>query len=337
MKKKTSLKDIAREAGVSVTLVSYVLNGKNIERINADTATRIREVASKLNYTPNFIAKSLKKNKTYTLGLIIADISNLFYSSIARIIEDKAQENNYNMIFGSADENMEKFKGLVDVFLRRQVDGIILAAPAHSEETLKYLSEQRVPFVLIDRFFPSIDDASFVVIDNFKASYKVAEHLHDNQFKHPVMITLTSELHHLRERSRGFEEGGKHFFGDRSDYIITVEEEKLSGEIEKTIKELIYGDRQVDALYFSTNKIAMEGLAAIAKFKIKVPDQLGVVCFDEADAYRIFNTSITYVKQPLKKIGDQVVKTLLNIVEGSKEVEHVVFNTKIISGESSER
>ena len=136
-RKKVALKDIAKELGVSTALVSYVLNDKHPGRINQETARRIKDLAIKLNYRPNQIAKSLKKNKTFTIGLIIADISNLFYSGIARVIEDEAKNMKYNVIFGSADENPQKFQELILVFLGRQVDGLILAAPAGSEETLE--------------------------------------------------------------------------------------------------------------------------------------------------------------------------------------------------------
>src|SRR5690606_23589850 len=119
MRKKIAMKDIAKQLGVSTALVSYVLNNKFLDRINPDTARRIKELADELQYRPNQIAKSLKISRTLTIGLIIADISNLFYSSIARVIEDAAKKHHYNVIFGSADENLEKFEELVQVFVNR--------------------------------------------------------------------------------------------------------------------------------------------------------------------------------------------------------------------------
>ena len=122
MKKKVSLKDIAERVGVSITLVSYVLNNRFKDRINKEVAQKIRDTAEKLNYRPNHIAKSLKTKKTYTLGLVVADIANPFFSSLARIIEDEAEKYNYTVIFGSSDESAELSKKLVNVFLDHQVD-----------------------------------------------------------------------------------------------------------------------------------------------------------------------------------------------------------------------
>ncbi|MCH5600487.1 LacI family DNA-binding transcriptional regulator [Niabella ginsengisoli] len=131
---KVSMKDIAREVGVSVALVSYVLNNRFENRINKDVAEKIRKTAKKLQYRPNQIAKSLKTNKTFTIGLIVADISNPFSSTLARIIEDEGAKYGYTVIFGSSDEDLTKFENLTNAFLNRQVDGLIMLPPEGAED-----------------------------------------------------------------------------------------------------------------------------------------------------------------------------------------------------------
>ena len=154
MNKKISLKDIANEVGVSIALVSYVLNGREKEaRVGQEMAEKIRKAALKLNYQPNFIARSLKSGKTNTIGLIVADISNPFFSNLARIIEDEAKKYGYIVIFGSSDESAEKSADLIDVFLNRQVDAFIIAPAAKTEKQIKRLKERKVPFVLITATF----------------------------------------------------------------------------------------------------------------------------------------------------------------------------------------
>ena len=129
MNKKTSLKDIATAVGVSIALVSYVHNNKKEGRINKAVAEKIRATALKMNYRTNQIARSLKTNKTNTIGLILADISNPFSAALARVIEDAADKSNYTVIFGSSDENPEKYKKILDALLNRQADGLILSPP----------------------------------------------------------------------------------------------------------------------------------------------------------------------------------------------------------------
>src|SRR6187399_864292 len=169
MNKRISLKDIADKVGVSTALVSYVLNNKKEGRIKKSVAERIRVVATELNYRTNQIAKSLKTNKTFTIGLIVADISNPFSSGLARKIEDEADRNNYTVIFGSSDENAVRSNKLIDTFLNRQVDGLIITPAENTASQIIALQRQNVPFVLVDRYFPGVD-ADHVALDNYEAS-----------------------------------------------------------------------------------------------------------------------------------------------------------------------
>lgn len=333
MKKRVSLKDIANQAGVSTAIVSYVLNNKYKGRVSETKANDIKGIAAELNYFPNQIAKSLKNDKTFTIGLIIADISNLFYSNVARHIEDEAKKYNYNIIFGSADENPDKFKELVLVMLGRRVDGIILAAPKGTESILGYLMKQDVPFVLIDRFFPQLQDVNSVCINNYEASYLVVEHIALNGYKKPAMVTLRSELFHMWERTSGFRDGSRTLLNLNTAIVVEIQEEELSNEIEDKILSLLR--EGVDLVYFSTNKIAMEGLAVLVKHNVVVPNEVGVICFDEADAYKIFNTSITFVKQPLQEIGSKSVEMLISLIDGNRLLENAALETRIVPHNSS--
>lgn len=334
VRKKTSLKDIAAELGVSTTLVSYVLNDKFKDRINPQTAQRIRDMARELNYRTNHVAKSLKNDKTFTIGLIIADISNFFYSGITRYIEDEFRKHKYHVIFGSADENKDRFDALIDVFISRQVDGIILAAPSGSEEILAQLQAQKIPFVLIDRFFPGLEKISSVTLDNYKASADVVSHLVEMGYKRPAMITLQTELYHLHERTRGFQESYVQHNLEKDPLVIQLIEERLGEEIHGIVTSILE-EKQVDVLYLATNKIALEVLAVLANSKIKVPEELAIVCFDEVDAYKIFNTSITYVKQPLHLLGAEAVSILIDQISGKEQGEVRILNSCIVPGDST--
>lgn len=335
MRNKVSLKDIAKAAGVSTAVVSFVMNNKYAGRVSEAKAQEVKAIAEQLDYTPNQIAKSLKKDRTYTIGLIIADISNLFYSNIARYIEDASKKYQYNVLFGSADENADKFKELVQVMLSRQVDGIILAAPKGTEDTLEYLKQLNIPFVLIDRHFPKIQDINTIGINNYQASYAVVEHMVRGGFKKPAMITLRTELAHMRERTAGFKQAAGELLDLEKPEIVEVQEALLSEQIESRMLKLLKDG--IDLVYFSTNKIAMEGLAVLVKHGIQVPRQMGVICFDEADAYKIFHTSITFVKQPLQQIGQESVEMLISLIDGKLSSKSIVLGTQIIAANSSVR
>ena len=204
MKKRVSLKDVANHLGVSTALVSYVVNGKEKEaRVGTEMAEKIRKAIAELNYQPNLIAKSLKSGRTNTIGLIVADISNPFFSNIARIIEDEAQKHGYVVIFGSSDESAKKSKDLVDVFLNRQVDAFIIAPAAGTEKQIKALQKRNVPFVLIDRYFHDVE-ADSVRINNFEAAGSAVQHLIKNKRSRIAMMAYDTDLPHMQDRKEGY-------------------------------------------------------------------------------------------------------------------------------------
>jgi LacI family transcriptional regulator len=322
MMKKISLKDIANQVGVSTALVSYVLNNQKEGRINKDVAQRIKETAKRLNYRTNQVAKSLKTNKTFTIGLIVADISNPFFSSLARIIEDEADKNNYTVIFGSSDENPNKSEKLIETLVNRQVDGLIIAPPQNSEAQIEYLVAQDIPFVLIDRYFPGIE-TNFVAIDNYKAAYTAVQHFIDIGRKSIGMVTYESSIFNLNERTRGYlaamEENKIPF---KENWLKELRPDNTKRCIERAINELVGGPQPIDALLFSSNTIAAWGLKWLNSIDVKVPDQLAVISFDESEALDLFYAPLTYIKQPLQEMGQAAIKILLdNIMKSHKPVQ----------------
>lgn len=312
------MKDIANELNVSVALVSYVLNGKKTDKINNQTAYKIKELAAKMNYSPNQIAKSLKTNRTNTLGLIVADISNLFYSSIAKYIEGEANKFGYHVIYGSAYENPDRFNAILDLLVSRQVDGYILAIPENAESCIDKLNKLDNPFVIIDRKFSEFPDAPSVLLDNFDASRRIVEHLVENSFSRLGLVTIHRNLKHLQERKAGFIETCQKLLHNPP-FIYELDEEHLEEEIQNVIHKSLFEDK-VDNLCFFTNKVAMAGLSLIAGLQIRVPEELGIVCFDEAEAYKLFRTPITYLKQPLQEMSNMAVDYVLRNI--GKDIAH---------------
>lgn len=335
MKKQVSLKDIAQKVGVSTALVSYVLNNKKEGRIGKEVAKRIKEVAIELNYRTNFIAKSLKTNKTFTIGLIVSNISNSFSSSLARIIEDEADKYNYTVLFGSSDESVPKSLKLINVLLNHQVDGLIIAPAENSESQLHYLKENDIPFVLIDRYFPGCN-ACHVAIDNYKAAYKAVQHLIDNGSKRIGMIGFQSSLFHLQERNKGYltalEDNGIII---QNEWVITLQMQHTADEVSKAIDNLLSLPEPVDAILFASNTLSTSGLKYINTLDIKVPDDLAIVSFDQSDAADIFYAPLTHIKQPLNEMGSTAIKMLLDIIAKKENVEKVNMEAELIVGTSS--
>jgi len=323
------MKDIAREAGVSISLVSYVLNDKNTGRINADTAKRIKDIAKKLNYQTNQIARSLQNKKTYTIGLIVADISNFFYSYIAGFIEDEVNKYGYNVLFGSAYENPKRFMDLLKVMVSRQVDGLILAIPDGAEECISYVQSLSIPFVIIDREFPQFKGLNTVCLDNYRSSEMVVERFYELGCRRMAAIGLDNNLFHLSERNRGFSEAAAKLVGADNVTTVKVAENVLEEQVENQLRAIVYGNK-VDSICFMTNKIAMAALPILLSWGIKIPQNLSVICYDEAEAYKLFPYPISYVKQPLKDMSIEAVRFLMETSQ-SKVLGVQRFPAELIS------
>jgi LacI family transcriptional regulator len=329
MKKNVSLKDIAEHVGVSTALVSYVLNNKLKDRINKDVAAKIRQAAEDLNYRPNQIARSLKAQKTFTIGLIVADISNPFSSQIARIIEDEAKNYGYSVIFGSSDESIEKTSDLIKLFLDRQVDGLIIALPEQTESQVQHLKKIDVPFVLIDRYYPDIKTNS-VSINNFSAAQKAIQHLLDNGRKRIGVVAYKTSLFHLNERIRGAVD----LLADNA-LVGEVEINSINEDVIAAIDWFLADPNPVDAIFFTSNLLAVSGLKYINRIGIRIPEQLAVVGFDETDAFDLFYAPISYVKQPLIELGSESIKLLLKTIDDKENNESIELETELVIRNSS--
>jgi LacI family transcriptional regulator len=335
MSRKVSLKDIAKEVGVSTALVSYVLNNLKEGRISKEIAQKIRDAAQRLNYRPNQIAKSLKTRKTYTIGLIVADISNPFSSSLARIVEDEANKFNYTVIFGSSDENPSKAAKVIDTLLNRQVDGLIISPPGNSQQLILDLQKQEIPFVLLDRYFPDVK-SNYVVLNNHAAAYMATKHLIDAGCRRIGIVTYRTDLFHLSERRRGYSTAMKDANLPASkSWIKEVDISNNKQEIEKAVKELLHLPEPVDGMLFSSNIIAAYGLRYINSLPLRVPRDLSIVSFDETEALDLFYAPLTYIRQPLQEMAKTATKILLDCISSNNTVTQVNMEAELVVRASS--
>ena len=335
--KKTSLKDIAQQAGVSIALVSYVLNGKEKEsRVGQEIAIKIRQIAADLNYQPNYLAKSLRSGKTQTIGLIIADISNPFFANIARIVEDEAKRNGYTVIIGSSDENADKSRDLLEVLIKRQVDGFIIVSAEDSAEQVRHLREQQIPFVLLDRYFPDVP-TDFVSTDHYRAAYDGASHLITNGYQRIGMIAYKSAMFHMRERIRGYQDALKDKgVAFQKSWLKKIRFTNLEQESKEAIDEVTKIENPVDALIFATYGLAVNGLIYLNERKLRVPDDVAIVSFGQAEAFDLYYCPITYLKQPIGLLGQTAVSLLVKKMNNhAKEPAQILMQAELISRASS--
>lgn len=339
--KKTSLNDIAQQLGVSKTLVSLVLNGKGREhRISEEICKKVKNLARELNYKPNQIAKGLRTGKTNTIGLIIADIANPFFGKLGREIEKEAARHGYRVMFCSSDENAENSANQIEMLQQGQVDGFIIAPPAGSENQILSLKRSKIPLVLVDRHFPDIE-TNYIIVDNIEASYDAVNHLIKKGYRKIACVTLNVHLNNMNQRVLGYKQA-------LIDNNIQVDEELIKmmpfshekDELVEAVKDLEPGNREkVDAVFFATSKLGIMGIETIHSMGLKIPNDIAVVSFDDPDAYKISQPPISAIAQPLKEIGIESVKVLLELMKskkGTTEVKKIVLKANFIPRKSSE-
>ena len=330
MLQRVSLKDIAKKLGVSTALVSYVLNNQKEGRISKEIAQKIRETAATLNYRPNQIAKSLKTNKTYTIGLVVADISNPFSSGLARFIEDEADKQGYTVIYGSSDENPQKAWKLIDTLLDRQVDGLILLSPADSENQIMQLQKHEIPFVLVDRYFPEID-TNLVCLDNYKSTYEAVKHLAGNGRKQIGIINYNVSLFHMQERTRGYMAGIRDCQLQFSkDFLAEVDIKNDEKEIQDAIRSLLALPNPIDSLILASNSLTVSALRFIKNLPIKVPADLAIVGFDETDIFDFFYSPLTFIRQPLQQMGEAATNILIDCIKDGGPSKHMMLQPELV-------
>lgn len=313
--KKSSIKDVAKLAGVSIASVSYVLNNTPNKSIKEATITRILDAAKELNYTANKIARSLKTQKSYTIGLIVADIANPYFSQLARFIEDEAEKKGYTLIIGSSDESDMKFAKLLTLFRDRMVDGLIIAPVEGSKTPAELASLKDVPFVLIDRKVPGFD-ASAVLINNRAISAKTVQHLLAQGKKKITLVMYNTGITSLTDRKEGYFDALKsNGIAVDESMVVYINEKNIDDDMDGSLSALFNSSNKPDALFFITNKLSVSGLRWLVENNIKVPQDVAIVAFDQTDAYKLFPVPVTFIKQPLPAIAGKAMELLLDKID----------------------
>ncbi len=338
--KRITIRDVAREANVSVTLVSFVMNAKrdkdgNLDcPVNPETAKRVLEVAQRLGYQRNFAAASLRSGRSNTIAVIPNDISNKFFAGISRCIEDRAQSFGYTVFFASSDEQPQKLSEVIDSFMAHNIDGIIVAPCTGGEEAIEKAINAKVPVVLLDRDIERLDNVGKVLLDDIEAGKMATEELIKKGYKKIEMISYTLGISSLSLRESGYRKAmmdNDLYDNAKIHYTTYGDAEK---DTERIIKDAV--NRGVDAIFTPTYSLSALVLSEMKRLGLKTPGDLALVGFDESDIYSLYETTVTHIVQPLKELGEKSVEVLVNMI-GGKPAEKIVLKPAIKLGGSTDK
>jgi len=319
MAKKISIEDIAQSLGVSKTLVSLVLNDKADKHgISEETQKRVRQKVRELNYKPNVLARGFRTGKTNTIGLIVSDISNRFYSRMARNLEDLAWSHGYTVVVCSTEEKIEKEKEQIRLLRDRKLDGLIISSSQDNPECFEKLLEENVAHVLIDRTFDNLRSAS-VSVDNFGGARLAARHLLQQGFRKIALVAITpGHISTISDRSRGFQEAlQEDGITIPNEWLILAPFNDIETSIKERIQNLYQAGNLPEAIFTLNNNLTAECLNNLRKLSVDVPKQVALIGFDDVSYFRLTYPSVSVIAQPIERISETAFDLLMRQIEGS--------------------
>ena len=332
IKKKPTIKDIAKVAKVSPTAVSMALN--NRPRIGKETRKKILRIAKSLNYQPNFVARSLVIKRSHTIGLIITTIMNPFYPELAKGIEDKAMEMGYTIILCSTNYDLGLERFYINMLKSKGVDGIIFSSVEIKDPNIKPLVEDRYPFILVNRRIHNrllerkID---YIVIDNFSGGYTAMEHLYRLGHKRIGIIAGALNISTAAERT----EGAKKLLADyglKLDPDLLIECNFSKELAYHATKKFLSMEKPPTAIFAENDYMALGTREAILDVGLKIPENVALVGFDDIVTMGIKGVEITTVSQKKYEMGSLAVKILIDKIENPnlKMLNQIVLEPELI-------
>jgi LacI family transcriptional regulator len=319
----TSLKDVARYTGLSVSTISRTLSNKSY--VNEATREKVLEAVRLLNYSPNVMAQSLKKGRSNTLALMIPSIQNMIYPDLTRGVEDTARKNGYTVFLCNTDENIEIEKSYINTLRPRLIDGFIIASMMPHSTHILQLRKDNFPMVLAVRAYDNSIDA--VIVDNRNAARNAVKYLIERGHRR-IAITLGNiELAIYSERYKGYraalEENNIPF-----DEKLVIRERSGIGSFYNLTKALLENGIIPDSVFATTDAQAITVMRAIYDCGLRIPADISVIGFDNVEIASLVEPPLTTVSQPLYEIGVLAAQKLIYQIEYKEK--HGVLDAPLI-------
>ncbi|NNG35701.1 substrate-binding domain-containing protein [Nakamurella aerolata] len=329
-----TIADVARLAGVSTATVSRVIN--NNADVDPVLAARVRKAIADLNYRPSRLARSLRTRRSTVWAVIISDIRNPFFTDMVRGIEDLAYANNYSLMLCNAEEDLAKEHDYLSLAVDEHMAGVILAPASPTETDLDPLHSNAIPVVTVDRRLqdPTIDR---VLIDNHGGAAAAVEHLWANGFRRIGCISGPPAVTTGADRLAGYRDGliAHHVHPD--DELVRFGDFHTESA-KRAMAELLQLPTPPDAVFVANNLMTIGALEAIAEAGLAVPDDIGIVGFDDMSWAALLQPPLTTIGQPTYEVGAETARLLLSRLSGyAGKGREVVLPTQLYQRASSVR
>lgn len=310
MKKNITIRDVAREAGLSIATVSRCLNGKGY--VSEQSERKIKDVMDRLDYQPNEIARSLSNKKTNTIALIIPDILNPFFPELVVAIESMTKEKGYSLVLINTQEELLHSTGFWRSLESRYIDGLILASFQFTEDVQKGMGNTKLPFVRID-CSAGDDQKNSIEIDNYTGAKMAVEHLVDVGCQKIVHISGLNTYPSSSDRLLGYLDAMKTYFPKQEAPVYPGDFSLESGY--ELTKQLIRDKKGYDGIFLANDFMAIGALKALKELKISVPAEIAVIGFDGIKLTEMVEPEISTIVQPIYELGLKATTRLIDMIE----------------------
>lgn len=307
----TTIKDVAHRTGLSIATISKYINGGNVLEKNRMI---IQDAIEELNFTVNEMARGLKTNKTRTIGIVLPNLNNLFFTSIVSKIEDVILKDGYGTIICDYKQDYELEKKKLDFLMNKSVDAIILVPLGKEVNEINKILITGTPIILIDRLLEQVQ-CDAVLGDNLNSSYNAVEHLFALGHKRVGVIIGPKEMYTAEQRLKGYYRVHEDYSFDIDLDLIKYGDYAMdSGYI--LFKELLEMKNPPTAIYVTNYEMTLGAVMAINEMNIKIPEDLSIIGFDNIDLVKVMNPPLSVVVQPIDSIGEVTAQLLLKRLSG---------------------
>jgi LacI family transcriptional regulator len=324
-----SVRDVAERAGVSVGTVSNVLN--NPDKVSPATAERVQAAITELGFVRNDAARQLRAGHSRSIGMIVLDVRNPFFTDVARGAEASAAEAHLSILLANSDERPEREAGYLDLFEEQRVRGILITPVGDVLPRLEQLRSRGIPCVLVDRLARS-EGFSSVSVDDEAGGAMAMTHLADTGRRHVVFVGGPFTLDQVRDR----EAGARRVARERGVRLDVVESANLSAaEGVQAGRMLADAEERPDAVFAANDVVALGVLQGLIQSGLRVPEDVAIVGYDDIDFAASATVPITSIGQPRDRIGSEAVELLLAEADGTAEPRQIVFDPGLVVRASS--
>lgn len=327
----TTIKDVAREAGVSIATVSRVFN--NVGPVDEETRRRVRQIARQLKYVPNALGRSLSTKRTDAIGLLLPDLFGEFFSEVLRGSDQTAQQSHYHLVVSSSHNNKEDIQAALTMMLGR-VDGLVIMSPHIDAETLNENLPQTLPVVLLNCYVET-NGFDALNIDNFGGSYAMTNHLLSHGHKRVAIIKGIDKNFDAAERLRGYRVAMREGGGELDARY------EISGNFSETagydaVEKILSISPRPTAIFACNDAMAIGALSALRDESVQVPEEIALAGFDDVPIASYLTPTLSSVQVGIHNLGVRAVETVIHAVrnKNAHRKQQVLLETKLSLRES---